>query len=345
MASSFYYDSEGNTGYIQQIQDLLDQVNAALAAAQAAQAAAELAEQNAEQAEIDCLAALDALNAALGEIPNIDFIIDGDGKLYLNNQGEYTSPLPSTATNGFLKNASGVLSWVADTFDTSLDRTVTGDWTFLKNTEATLGSGERFWVTGSGATFGVKHHYSGATDKVTVNFSPDQSSIDAYIQSNDDGTENIKIKVNDSFGLDGYYNGTTTRTTSLGYSAGNNIKVQDISGTTNISVTGDTFKYNTYNVCSYNAIEDHTANAAVTFTTPTIYVGAGGADLSGTIGSSFSNAEVGLIQKIYHNAGTEPTWPATWVCIGGEYATGETNIIYVEYVRSGRAEYWITQEV
>lgn len=343
--SSFYYDSSGDTGYISEIQDLLDQINAALAAALAAQAAAEQASQDAAQALLDCQAALAALEDALGLIPNITFIIDGNGKLYLDNQGNYTSPLPSTATNGYLKNTSGVLTWVADTFDSTLDRTLSGDWTFQKNVQCNVGTGERFYATGSNAAFGLKNHYSGATDKVVINLSPDTTSMDAYLQSNDDLTENIKLKVNDSFGLDGYFNGASTRTFSLGYSAGNNVKVQDISGTTNVTVTADTFKYNTYDVTTYNVVEDNTANATVVFSTPKVYVGSAGADLSGTISSSFTDAKVGIVQKIYHNSGSEPSWPATWVRIGsGEYSTGTTNIIYVEYVRSGRAEYWITQE-
>lgn len=342
--SSFYYDSSGDTGYISEIQDILDQINAALAAAQAAQAAAELAEQNAEQAEADCLAALAALEAAMGEIPNIDFITDGNGKLYLNNQGNYTSPLPSTVTNGYLKNTSGTLTWVADTFDATLDRTLSGDWTFQKNVQCNVGNGERFYATGSNGSLSFSNHYSGQTYN-QINISPDTNSFTAYLRSNDDLSEDIKLKVNSVFGLDVAYNGANTRSTSLGFASGNNVKVQDISGTTNVTVTADTFKYNTYDVTSYNTVEDNTANPTIIFSTPKIYVGAGGSNLSGTISSSFTNAKVGIVQKIYHNAGSEPTWPATWVLIGGDYSPGETNIIYVEYVRSGRAEYWITQEL
>lgn len=62
------------------------------------------------------------------------------------------------------------------------------------------------------------------------------------------------------------------------------------------------------------------------------------------ITDSLTNAKKGLIQKIYHNSGTAPTFPAGWVKTGtGTYLTGSLNIIYAEWCGGTRVEYWIVQ--
>lgn len=66
---------------------------------------------------------------------------------------------------------------------------------------------------------------------------------------------------------------------------------------------------------------------------------------TGNITHALSNARLGLVQKIYHNSGSEPTVPAEWVLLGSTaYIPGMLNIIYAEYVDAERVEYWITQE-
>lgn len=49
----------------------------------------------------------------------------------------------------------------------------------------------------------------------------------------------------------------------------------------------------------------------------------------------------GIIQKIYHEHTTAPTFPVGWVLLEGTYNTSTLNIIYAEYVSSTRVEYWI----
>lgn len=49
----------------------------------------------------------------------------------------------------------------------------------------------------------------------------------------------------------------------------------------------------------------------------------------------------GIIQKIYHQDTTTPTFPAGWVLLNGIYSTTLLNIIYAEYVSATRVEYWI----
>lgn len=62
---------------------------------------------------------------------------------------------------------------------------------------------------------------------------------------------------------------------------------------------------------------------------------------TGNITSSNTGANLGIVQKIYHNAGTAPTVPANWVLLSGTYTVSQLNIIYAEYSTSTRVEYWI----
>lgn len=65
---------------------------------------------------------------------------------------------------------------------------------------------------------------------------------------------------------------------------------------------------------------------------------------TGNITDTLTAARTGIIQKIYHNAGSAPTFPAGWVRLGtGAYVTSALNIIFAEWVSGTRVEYWITQ--
>lgn len=66
---------------------------------------------------------------------------------------------------------------------------------------------------------------------------------------------------------------------------------------------------------------------------------------TGNLTNDLTGAQKGIIQKIYHNHSSAPTVPGGWVLIGGEYKTGELNIIYAEWCGSSRVEYWIAQEI
>jgi hypothetical protein len=63
------------------------------------------------------------------------------------------------------------------------------------------------------------------------------------------------------------------------------------------------------------------------------------------ITDDLTGANLGIVQKLYHNSGTSPTVPAGWVLIGdGIYFTSQLNIIYAEWCGGTRVEYWIIQE-
>ena len=82
----------------------------------------------------------------------------------------------------------------------------------------------------------------------------------------------------------------------------------------------------------------------IAFTASTIY-NTPASPATGNITNDLTAAKIGIVQKLYHNHTTAPTFPAGWVLIGGAYATGEINIIYAEWVTGTRVEYWIIQEV
>ena len=82
----------------------------------------------------------------------------------------------------------------------------------------------------------------------------------------------------------------------------------------------------------------------INFTGQTIYYNASSPG-TGNITGNLTGAKLGLIQKIYHNSGTEPTYPAGWVLMGDAiYFTSTLNIIYAEWATGTRVEYWYVQE-
>jgi hypothetical protein len=66
---------------------------------------------------------------------------------------------------------------------------------------------------------------------------------------------------------------------------------------------------------------------------------------TGNITDNLTGAKIGVVQKVYHNAGTAPTFPAGWVRLGsGTYTVSVLNIIYAEWVSGTRVEYWVVQQ-
>lgn len=86
-----------------------------------------------------------------------------------------------------------------------------------------------------------------------------------------------------------------------------------------------------------------TTGAVISFATPQIYNSIASPSAS-NITDNLTGARIGVVQKIYHNAGTTPTFPAGWVRRGtGTYVTSTLNIIYAEWSVGTTVEYWITQ--
>lgn len=81
----------------------------------------------------------------------------------------------------------------------------------------------------------------------------------------------------------------------------------------------------------------------ITFTSTTVY-NEWDAPATGSLTNDLTGAQIGVVQKIYHNHSIAPSTPAGWVLVsGGVYVPGTLNIIYAEWVKGTRVEYWITQ--
>lgn len=80
----------------------------------------------------------------------------------------------------------------------------------------------------------------------------------------------------------------------------------------------------------------------ISFTEPKVYNSVLVPSIS-NITNDLTGAKIGIVQKIYHNHSTAPTFPAGWVKVGGSYAVSSLNIIYCEWVSGTRVEYWIVQ--
>lgn len=81
----------------------------------------------------------------------------------------------------------------------------------------------------------------------------------------------------------------------------------------------------------------------IDFTTRKVYY-TDSSPTSGTMSADFTNAKLGVVQKIYHND-TSLTLDggATWVLMGDAVYLSGLNIVYAEWTGGTRIEYWITQ--
>ena len=114
---------------------------------------------------------------------------------------------------------------------------------------------------------------------------------------------------------------------------------QTVIGNTSGTNSGD----NAVNSLYSGLITSATTGAVIAFANPQIYNSIASPS-SSNITDSLTGARIGVVQKIYHNAGTAPTFPAGWVRRGtGTYVTSTLNIIYAEWSVGTTVEYWITQ--
>ena len=121
-------------------------------------------------------------------------------------------------------------------------------------------------------------------------------------------------------------------------STGNLVIAKD--GTDLIDITTDTATF-TQTVASPASTS---TDNEISFVKPTIHGNATTA-LTGDITNSLTDAKLGIVQKIYHNEATEPSFPAGWVKLGDTIYVGSTiNIIYCEWAENTRVEYWYVQE-
>lgn len=87
-----------------------------------------------------------------------------------------------------------------------------------------------------------------------------------------------------------------------------------------------------------------TTGSLISFDTNKIY-NTSTSPSSANITNDLTDAKLGIVQKIYHNYTSEPTYPAGWVPVSPvPYAPNQLNIIYAEWAGGSRVEYWITQD-
>jgi hypothetical protein len=85
------------------------------------------------------------------------------------------------------------------------------------------------------------------------------------------------------------------------------------------------------------------SGTVITFTNTTVY-NEWDAPATGSLTDDLTGAQIGVVQKIYHNHSIAPSVPAGWVVVSnGVYVPNVLNIIYAEWVKGTRVEYWITQ--
>jgi hypothetical protein len=85
-----------------------------------------------------------------------------------------------------------------------------------------------------------------------------------------------------------------------------------------------------------------TTGSVISFAVPQIY-NTVASPTSSNITNDLTGARIGVVQKIYSNKATEPTYPAGWVKLSGTYTNSVTNIIYCEWCEGSRVEYWIVE--
>ena len=125
------------------------------------------------------------------------------------------------------------------------------------------------------------------------------------------------------------------------YTAGNGIDIT--SNTVSAKIDNASIVFNGSNQLEAKNLIPILSTGAINYDRPRIYE-TDAIPSTGNITDSNTNAVFGVLQKIYHEDSSEPTYPASWTCIGGEYVEDELNIIYVEYLSNSRKEYWIIQE-
>jgi hypothetical protein len=87
----------------------------------------------------------------------------------------------------------------------------------------------------------------------------------------------------------------------------------------------------------------NTTGVVVDFTSLKIY-NSPSSPATENITDDLSGANLGFVQKLYHNNSVAPTVPDGWVKLGtGTYTISTLNIIFAEWVSGTRVEYWIVQ--
>jgi hypothetical protein len=141
-------------------------------------------------------------------------------------------------------------------------------------------------------------------------------------------------------GTTGIINGdlTVTGNTSLQGLTANTISATTISGGTFFGNGSNLTGINSYSYPIYKTGNTITFDSQYFYnsrTTPG----------TGNITENLIGAQLGVVQKIYHNDSILPSFPSGWILIGsGTYVISSLNIIMCEWIGGTSTEYWILQD-
>lgn len=87
-----------------------------------------------------------------------------------------------------------------------------------------------------------------------------------------------------------------------------------------------------------------TTGTAIAFAVPQFYASAG-TPATGNVTLVTTGLVPGMVQVLYHDDSSEPTFPAEFARLSGFYVTNTLNIIYMHAISATRIEYMIFQEL
>jgi hypothetical protein len=267
--------------------------------------------------------------------------------------------MTSGATNGYVltSDASGNASWQPSSggSGTFTGGTVSGFTNFIGGLESedfngNLGSTNTFYVSGNSGLFNQI--------RLETLFAPTQSSylsvgrgVSQLVSESGTTTSSFRVE-SDNLRLSRNTTGGE-QTISFGLSA-TQMLVSDTLNSKGLEYLADySSNYTNRSLVDKEYVDNQVGGVpaattatttTINFTGQTIYYDAG-TPATGNISEDLTGAKLGLIQKIYHNDSSEPTYPAGWVLMGDAiYFTSTLNIIYAEWAGGTRVEYWYVQE-
>jgi hypothetical protein len=255
----------------------------------------------------------------------------------------YTGDLSLLNSNEALTSESNVVQIQTNTG--TYNDIVKSSSSVLRNLTAggTINEYVGFWMNG----FDITLTHNGSTNNIYGFYMDDQSTRSGNIPP---PTNRWGIYIKDAgYNYIAGYLGIGTTTPSEKLDVSGKTKTTDFqmtNGATNGYVlTSDGSGNATWQVSSGGGSSVTTATTTtINFTGQTIYYNST-SPATGNITNNLTSANLGLIQKIYHNDTSEPTYPAGWVLMGDAiYFTSTLNIIYAEWAGGTRVEYWYVQE-
>ncbi len=161
-----------------------------------------------------------------------------------------------------------------------------------------------------------------------------------------DATEGVVIKTGSFQGKIKTDNLTAVRTNQLPDTSGTIALTSDIPTVDATPTDGSSNAVSSNGVFDGLALKQDfataTTGAVISFSVPQVY-NSFSSPTASNITDSLGTAKIGIVQKIYSNKATEPTYPAGWVKLSGTYTNSVTNIIYCEWCEGSRVEYWIVK--